>query len=153
MVDAAPGQNLQPVKESRGLGATVGLHQSDRHIHTFSLLAGCRNQHFGGFTHARRHAEIDLQPPPLSPIGFSEQGVWIGSAVVWVGVHFGEGLSRHGTKTLIQCEVGFKHIYPRFADHAEKPAPNMTFDEASHSPGCRVACFSDPVDLQPRKFR
>ncbi len=79
ILDGRARQDVQPFQQGLGLLASVGLHDADNHVDALGAAALAGAQHLVGLAYARRHAEIDLQPPPPLPLGMRQKRVRIGA--------------------------------------------------------------------------
>ena len=80
VLDLAGRDDLQVADLLGGLGAAVGLDETDDHVDPLRLQAVALAEHGVGLADAGRRAEVDLEPAPPLPADQTEELLGVGSA-------------------------------------------------------------------------
>ena len=116
ILDLAPRHHLEAGELGLGLGAAVGLDDTDHDVDALFPAPARRLQHLVGLADARRGAEEDFQLAARFLLRRLQESVGRGAGIFTQGRH-GRSLSPLGQR--VEGQIEPQHVDPRLAQHAQ----------------------------------
>ena len=144
ILDLAPRQHLEARELGLGLGAAVGLDDTDHDVDALFPAPARRLQHLVGLADARRGAEEDFQLAARFLLRRLQESVGRGAGIFTQGRH-GRSLSPLGQR--VEGQIEPQHVDPRLAQHAQFAAYGVLPDKTLQVGLLQTTCLGDPWHL------